>query len=468
MEQNPPDTPITRPSKRHQLITKFLQEAARIVPMESIFSAIAYCNSQDTMIKCARAVMGASASVLSPFPISKLAEIGCKEAEFRLVTGLPPPPNFFLQHGTIPDKSINPKKVRKDPMYSTVLKSGAEELFNPLYVRELYSRIKPLLKISDDNKEQTIITRFFSELSRELEQRASKLLAKRKLNLISEHSIGETYPISKSLSHEVANPLTPLPEILRQAKRGLSAEANKQRENPFSPKATLNISMLKQIQRLLEDSLQPCVTMLGGFMEQQMRVPLVNNPLDTARALRTTDSSTGAVGVWALFALNKYEIHDIVSKTKNQSLIVQITKYIQGVLSSGEDGQLDKDTQYAAKLEFLLLGISMNKTVTCSHQYISYSLERELVKLCKVFKITTSTKVQQLLGEWDDKFQETALSLVPNTHRSLLARWLIWSLHIHHLRESLAKYITIGVIGLVNSGKSTLVHTLFKREVKYT
>ena len=118
---------------------------------------------------------------------------------------------------------------------------------------------------------------------------------------------------------------------------------------------------------------------------------------------------------------------------------------------------------YAGKLQFLIQG--MEKTVTCSSHYISYSLERELVGLCKKLKINTSSKVESVIRHWDNKFKDTALSLVPETHRPLLARWLIWALNIHRLREGLASYTTIGIIGLVNSGKSTLVQKLFKKRV---
>ena len=47
----------------------------------------------------------------------------------------------------------------------------------------------------------------------------------------------------------------------------------------------------------------------------------------------------------------------------------------------------------------------------------------------------------------------------------MIARWLNWSLLIHNLREELAKYTTIGIVGPVNSGKSTIAKTLFKLDM---
>ena len=218
--------------------------------------------------------------------------------------------------------------------------------------------------------------------------------------------------------------------------------------------------MLKKVNNIVDNDLKPCLTMLGGFMEQQIRVPLVNNPLDTAKALRTVDNS-GAVGVWALFALTEQDIVNILTSKKNQALVIQIAKFIEGNTEKQQENE--QATSYNAKLQFLLQG--MNKTITCSSNYISYSLERELLHICKERNITVSTDVNVIVQSWDTKFKATALELVPKLYRPLLARWLIWALHIHQLRQGLASYTTVGVIGLVNSGKSTLVNKIFKIEV---
>ena len=53
------------------------------------------------------------------------------------------------------------------------------------------------------------------------------------------------------------------------------------------------------------------------------------------------------------------------------------------------------------------------------------------------------------------------MSFVALSHRPLIARWLKWALMVHKLREELAKYTAVGVAGLVNSGKSILVNTVF-------
>ena len=115
--------------------------------------------------------------------------------------------------------------------------------------------------------------------------------------------------------------------------------------------------------------------------------------------------------------------------------------------------------QYAAKLQFIVQGI--RKTVTCNTQYISYSLERQLSELCEERMIDALFPLDKLVGQWGVLLKENILSLVAISHRPLIARWLKWALMVHNLREELAKYTAVGVVVLVNSGKSRLVNTLF-------
>uniref|UniRef100_A0A1X7SF77 G domain-containing protein n=1 Tax=Amphimedon queenslandica TaxID=400682 RepID=A0A1X7SF77_AMPQE len=173
----------------------------------------------------------------------------------------------------------------------------------------------------------------------------------------------------------------------------------------------------------------------------------------------------GAIGVWALFSLNNDDIKYILSSRKNETLVIQIAKFIEGTFSESIARKRHdvEPTSYNAKLQFLL-ELGLNRTITCSNDYISYSLERELVSICKEQGISTSTSVGSVIDNWSTRFKDTGLALVPDAYRPLLARWLIWSLNIHQLREGLASYTTVGVIGLVNSGKSTLVNKVFNVE----
>ena len=515
-------------TKRFNLIIRFLQEAARIVPMESIVFAISGCSPETTVpaYKCAQAVL--SIAHTSSLPVSKLMANGCNEGArsllsaahrqhihyypslmtddvihkehhqcnpfiitdddiheehyqyYPLVKKIPlqrqklplhrqtevyqrsdVPSHIVLEEGMVQRKytkkfkhklfSSQNERIDSDFMQESRFLASVPLKVDPMHEKKLLHEYDP-----------DLIARHFHRLSRDVNHRAEILAYQGSLNLISGRNIGEAYPISEALSPTMAvNSFIPLPRILHNARKDL---ASLSRGHKLGSRATLNCDMLNKVNDIIKNHLFPCVTMLGGFMEQQVRVPLVNNPLDTAKALQTTDSS-GAVGVWALFALDKKDIASILSSKRNRALVIQITKFIEGILSSNAAKKRVREqiTSYNAKLQFLLQG--MNRTVTCSSQYISYSLERELVDICKERKITTNTKVGDILVHWDARFEATALALVPKPYQPLLARWLIWALNIYQLRESLASYTTVGVIGLVNSGKSTLVNKVFGRQV---
>ena len=492
-------------TKRFNLIIKFLQEAARIVPLESIGFAIADTNSTSTTAhKCAQAVL--NVAHMSSLPVSKLMATGCNEGAHRLLkdttfsycyspTSVLSDEDYYYPQELHYQGPMYHQPINYQSYYTNPLKSPPSDWKDTKTQRRHEKRQKPKqpppqaqkfqftappdfcasvqLKIAQGDEKKLLseyhpelIVQYFEWLSRDVKYEEEKLSYRSSLNLISGRNIGEAYPISKALSHApTSGTFTPLPDILRKARKDLVSLSTVHNDVKLGSRSTFNRDMLQKVNNIIENHLNPCVTMLGGFMEQQIRVPLVNNPLDTAKALQT--DSSGAVGVWALFALDEKDIASILSSKRNQTLVIQITKFIEGILSSNaaERRAGEQITRYNAKLQFLLQG--MNKTVTCSSQYISYSLERELVGICKERKITTNTKFRDILRHWDTQFEATALALVPKLYRPLLTRWLIWALYIHRLREGLAKYTTVGVIGLVNSGKSTLVNKIFGIQVIY-
>jgi len=151
--------------------------------------------------------------------------------------------------------------------------------------------------------------------------------------------------------------------------------------------------------------------------------------------------------------------HNILAQCHGSQLLVKIEDHVKALFSAKSLASEADDNRYAAKLQFIVQG--MDKTVTCNTQYISYSLERQLSELCEDRKIDVHFPLHKLVGQWGVLFKENILSLVAISHRPLIARWLKWALMVHNLREELAKYTAVGVVGLVNSGKSRLVNTLF-------
>ena len=73
----------TSQSKRFETVVKYLEETAKIVPLESVFYAIAY-GDDDTALKCTRALQSSSNF---DFPASQMMAIGSRKAAERLLLG---------------------------------------------------------------------------------------------------------------------------------------------------------------------------------------------------------------------------------------------------------------------------------------------------------------------------------------------------------------------------------------------
>jgi hypothetical protein len=147
-----------------------------------------------------------------------------------------------------------------------------------------------------------------------------------------------------------------------------------------------------------------------------------------------------------------------------QQFVVEFSRRIHGIRNYIFSCSEHQFPDYDERMEFLVG--SMKKSVTCNQSYISYSLERQVEDQCKKRNIYHNTPVEEILDQWNDNFEDETLTLVPNEYRRLVARWIKWSLMINNLRESLARQTAIGVIGLVNSGKSKFVRSLFGKEVR--
>ena len=221
-----------------------------------------------------------------------------------------------------------------------------------------------------------------------------------------------------------------------------------------------NTQMLHTINEIRHHHVRLCTSLLGSFMEEQMQVPLKRTSFDTAQAIFSA-VSVAAMGVWALFNLSFQDVNSLLSGMPNMQLFVQVKEYIRGMFS---ENTINLDREYAGKLQFMVQGL--DKTVSCNSHYISYSLERQLVLLCDKLNISANTSTERIVDGWDTVFKDNVLAVVAISHRPLIARWMRWALMVHNLREELAKYTAIGVVGLVNSGKSKLVNSLFGIQVR--
>lgn len=462
------------PSQRLMAITAFLEEAVKVVPIESIFYAIGYCED-DTAVECAEALLNANPRI----PSSNEAILGVQRAAVRMRTGLHGSLFDKILYGCLNSISLPFGEVKS---FSLVASSRDELVFSgsvpvypicvPLYanvvtgsVMQSQSRDQPFalrLPLPPLVKEEEDIL-FYPEIAEKLEKYSLRNFTNPKHDTVCNLSIEHIYPINSVRRHSVhcSTLKSPL-KVLLNAREEIASlmDAADDLDSSRQEMPPNNDQMLSIVREVIGHNLKMCASLIGGFMEQTIRIPLLKSKEDTAFLLSKTASPV-AMGVWALFSLHFKDLHNMLSRMQGNPLLVEIADYISVIISDEKQptsrSSSRLQSKYAGKLQFLLQGMR-GKTISCSSEYISYSLEHQL---CNNLKFDKKISVKELIKDWDKIFKGDALSLVAKSHRSLVARWLKWAILVHDLRESLAKYTCVGVTGVVNSGKSLLVSTLF-------
>lgn len=473
-------------SKRYKQVAWFLEEVVKVVPLESIFFAIAYSDDNNIALECSQALQKCKLKI----PPSEMMVAGSQRAAFRMCTGFRA--EFYDQFAataqqlsaTFQSLGPPPLKTRRShpiskPTYSAIARRltakqavpaatllPPEAFLAPVHVSiqvenllpELHSHALPGIAV------------FLKHLAQEISAQAIE--KGNSLGVVCRSNIERIYPVDTYRRHTMHGTLQSPLDVLKDSREQLASFVDELQQNSETEATedtqTANEEMLDLVKNIHENNLKICAALLGSFMEQQICIPLLKSPMDTAKVL-SSRSAPVAVGVWALFSMGHLDLQRMLSSTSGNSLKVEITDYIAGILDPNlkqpESKQTKKrsDSKYAGKLQFMLQGIK--KTVSCSTQYISYSLERQL---CSNLKFDKSIQVRELIENWDEIFKGDALSLVAKPHRTLIAHWMKWAILVHDLREALASYTCVGVIGLINSGKSKLVNTLFKVQVLHS
>ena len=460
LEQHPYSTaePL---SHKVEVIRKFLESVVHVVPLESLTYAMSY-GSHDTALLCSKALMS-SQLVLPP---SLLMGEGLYHASRRVQLGIPP--------------HVSTKMNRKARKYVSG-SLGAAIGYLPVSDEKLHYMIYPRfpgqlstsspIAMGTESMIGIAVTpvdketgEYLYEISQtvQLQSEQQRLLGAHKV--VCGLNIDLMYPITTPAQQHKDVLKSPV-DILSTGRKELASLARVvQRELEAHSLSDFqlrhyNKQMLETVNCIRKEDLATCTSLLGGFMEQQeIDIPLVKSRKDQSAAVKLSAEAT--VGVWALFSLKYSDIQPILTQCHGDQLLVKITDYVKVAVSAQAGAD---DSQYAAKLQFLVQG--MTKTVTCNSQYISYSLEHQLTELCEELRIDATISLDTLLAKWGKLFKEKTLSLVAYSHRPLMACWLKWALMVHNLREELAKYTTVGVAGLVNSGKSKLVNTIFGIQV---
>ena len=438
-----------------------------VVPLESIAYAIAYGKPYEVALRCAQALIFSQLEL----PPSQLMEIGLRKAGDRLKSGVSPDVIRLMEQkaqqqylGIYPEECFT--AVDKDSKQLTV--SLADKSGRAFAVTRLDLERLVLDPQYSDPRIGNTLYRLQVQMYHQLMETVKK---GNTIAVVCGINIEQLYPVIPDPTRSLLK--SPL-DILKVGKERLSSLAKRVQEEISPAKPMLsqdtqhtqekyvlprhNSDMLEIVNKIREGDLAICTSLLGGFMEQQeIDIPLVKSRRDHSQALRL--SGKASVGVWALSSLDYSAIQPILARCRGNQILVKIEDYMKATFSAKAMASEASNSQYAAKLQFIVQGL--RKVVTCNTQYVSYSLERQLNELCEDRKIDTHFPLGRLVGQWGKLFEENILSLVALSHRPLIARWLMWALMVHHLREELAKYTTVGVVGLVNSGKSRLVNSLF-------
>ena len=438
-------------SNKVEVIRAFIDKVVRVVPLESIGYAIGY-SEYPLAVHCASTLLESEIKL----PPSELMVEGLSQSVNFLGGGGVPPQVMALRRKQLVAKfDTLYKRSRDAPRYYRTYNTG-KKCIMILTAQDLGTSVS--MDYMFNEALQDVSCETVSSLSALQNRLCHDLHAENNPKVICGLSIEQLYFVgykseAKKSSSHFKSPL----DVLRQGNEKLTALAGVCRVHTTSKN---NSKMLDTVNEIRKRSLAICTALLGGFMEQQeIDIPLVKSRKDRSTAFSVLGPAS--VGVWALSSLKYADISPLLSQCHGDQLLVKIENYVKAIFEREATNEAESE-QYAAKLQFIVQGLET--TVTCNSQYVSYSLERQLVEVCRDRKII-DTPLDELIKKWGRLFEENILSLVALSHRPLIARWLKWTLMVHNLREKLAQYTAVGVVGLVNSGKSTLVNSLFKINV---
>ncbi len=446
-------------SKRYRVIQKFLEVIVEVVPIESVFSCIAnMASDHDARHLC---------------HTLKLADVK------------PPLSLTFFINAALAITKLRGEAV-EFPDTATL-----EDLFYVFFVAAKKLAL-PLLSFSQSTTPSVDEAKYLKWFGSDISSQSRNSDMVRYLQLIVEdaikHSSGRIPAISgisiKSLFEATeklgSRSQNPLPTTIKSpicllkegqvelqnlqsiARDRLKSQLGAEEEAEAFTKAN-NTMLLDYVNKLRNEDLRACIKTITAFMEEQVRIPISDFQL--------------SVSYWKLLKLGLGIFRRKVS-SDFVTQYVSVSKHIRGI--ADETGHtIDPDesssianSKYAGKLQFLLsASLRYDEPSLFDDKFLMYSLENHLytrfahASVPKSQRIDESTPLYEIEERWDTLFKDVAMSTVVHSHRRLVARWLKFSLLIHKLRAELSCHATVGIIGLVNSGKSTLVKELFRIEV---
>ena len=460
-------------SKRFEAIKKFFESAVSVVPLESLFHAMANAKL-DVMVQCCK--IFCSCDTLSKMDVSSQWLLTSMERVSSRIALAQQHLNMIQRYSTNVERlHYSPSFDFDDDMerlqYELMRIPTAKQREYYQLLNDTYSLILPLLekykmqrvnRLRQHTPCKTDLKVIYPSVDDKGAQKPNETRCKAPLNLLTEGR--------KKLNR--------LSEELIAEHSGYTDE---------TATSSTNIRMLSVLTELRKE-FETCSTLLGAFMESQAQIPLDKAGGDKYVNKFAKHASSIGLSVWGLLILPFEYLNRLIISNLSEDFrqfVVEFSHHIRGirnyVFSPSEHQFPDYDERrgvrhynmfppsehqfpdYDERLEFLVG--SMKQSWAINQQYVSYSLERQLRMECENRNIHHNTSVNDILEQWNANFEDERLTLVPKEYRRLVARWIRWSLMINDLRESLASQTAVGVIGLVNSGKSKFVRSLFGKEV---
>ena len=440
----------THQSNRFKAIKAFFESAVSVVPLESIFHAMVN-GEHEVVLQCCEII--SSSDALQTLPNNSLDSLSSS-----MNRALKRIRNFALER---PEPYVERKRVRHSRPTS-MLRGDVmdDEKYEVYYITQ-----KQDTKLEEHGQLLENTSHGIQKLLNKCYRRSHRSSCEIDLQVVYPSADDKYKHIRKAKCCKTPMALlTEGREKLNRLSKELLAEQFDSTEQKKS--SNTNMKMLSVVTNLRKE-FKTCSTLLGAFMESQVQIPLENAGGDKYVNKLAKHARSIGLSVWGLLILPFQYINRGIMKTLSEEVQRFVVEFSLSKMPSGVRKYLSSEHQfpdYDERLEFLVG--SMKKSVTCNQTYISYSLERQLEDQCKKRQIFHHTSVDEILKQWNANFEAETLTLVPNEYRRLVGRWIKWSLMINHLRESLASQTAIGVIGLVNSGKSKFVRSLFGNKVR--
>lgn len=336
-------------SQKVEVIRKFLEDVVHVVPLESIAYAIAYSPLEIAML-CYRALRSSGVEL----PVSIEMHAGLHLAGTRLGEGI----RFHIV------KKLERKATKEvNSRYCTrtlfLSKDEAQVLVQPRIRGTLLPYSSRAATATIKLQPEDVETRVDVEAGQYLQQLINDSITDEGTNEphLSGQNIDLLYPTGLSdpaygTHHDAFTSPVGILAHARKKLSSLSEEVKVELESPSTVGGNQHSEMLKLVNGIRNKELATCTALLSGFMEQEIDIPLVRSRKDQSEVVELSAQAT--IGVWALFSLRYSDIQPILAQCHGDQLLVKIEEYIKAIVGDQTDCS---DSQYAAKLQFLVQGI---------------------------------------------------------------------------------------------------------------